>query len=88
MLTIEYPVTMTERGNTEAEAGIADLKAGLSDYVNRVVYRRETIMVTKNGRRVAALVPVEAADLAAAVERGATLEELVPLIAKLRGDAS
>jgi prevent-host-death family protein len=64
MLTIEYPVTMTERGNTEAEAGIADLKAGLSDYVNRVLYRDEVIWVTKNGKRVAALVPVADAEAA------------------------
>lgn len=59
MLTIEYSVTMTESGSTEPEAGIADLKSGLSDYVNRVIYRDEVVWVTKNGRRVAGLAPIE-----------------------------
>lgn len=58
MLTIEYAVTMTER----TEAGIAELKAQLSDFVNRVIYRREVVYVTKNSRRVAALVPIEIAE--------------------------
>ena len=61
MLTIEYPVTMTE-SSTDNEPGIATLKAKLSDFVNRVLYRSDVIYVTKNGRRVAALVPVEVAE--------------------------
>jgi prevent-host-death family protein len=60
MLTIEYAVTMTEPHDTEV--GIADLKAKLSDFVNRVLYRSEVLYVTKNGRRVAAVVPVEVAE--------------------------
>jgi len=43
------------------EVGIREIKARLSDLVNRVIYRDEVIWVTKNGKRVAALVPVEAA---------------------------
>lgn len=57
MLAIEYSVTMTEPPKTDA--GIAELKTSLSDFVNRVIYRREVLYVTKNGKRVAALVPVE-----------------------------
>ena len=72
MLTIEYAVTMTEPHHTEV--GIADLKAKLSDYVNRVIYRREVLYVTKNGRRVAGLVPVEVAERYEAEQRRAERE--------------
>lgn len=60
MLTIEYAVTMTDQ--PEADPGIAEVKARLSDYVNRVIYRDEVVYVTKHGKRVAALVPVEVAE--------------------------
>lgn len=72
MLTIEYAVTMTEPHETEV--GIADLKAKLSDFVNRVIYRREVLYVTKNGRQVAALVPVEVAKAYEAEQRRAERE--------------
>lgn len=60
MLTIEYAVTMTDQ--PEAGPGIAEVKSRLSDYVNRVLYRNEVVYVTKHGKRVAALVPVEVAE--------------------------
>lgn len=60
MLTIEYSVTMTEQPT--GDPGIAELKTRLSDYVNRVIYRRDVVYVTKNGKRVAALVPVDVAE--------------------------
>jgi len=62
MPTIRYAVTMSE--GSSAAVGIAELKAKLSDFVNRVIYRGEVIWITKNGKRVAALVPVEVAELA------------------------
>lgn len=72
IVVIRYPVTMTsEVGN---EVGIRDVKTHLSDLVNRVIYRNETIWVTKNGKRVAALVPVEVAERYAAEEELAALE--------------
>lgn len=59
-MVIRYPVTMaSEAGN---EVGIREVKARLSDLVNRVIYRNEVIWVTKNNRRVAALVPIEVAE--------------------------
>jgi prevent-host-death family protein len=60
MLTIEYAVTMTDQ--PETDPGIAEVKSRLSDFVNRVLYRREVVYVTKHGKRVAALVPVEVAE--------------------------
>ncbi len=55
-----YSVTMAE--DTPQEPGIRDLKARLSDYVNRAVYRDEPVFVTRNGRRLIALVPAEWAE--------------------------
>lgn len=51
---------MTER--TSDDVGIRELKAHLSDLVGRVMFRDEVIWVTKNGKRVAALVPVADAE--------------------------
>lgn len=61
-MAIGYAVTMTER--TSDDVGIRELKAHLSDLVGRVMFRDEVIWVTKNGKRVAALVPVELAEAA------------------------
>lgn len=58
---------MAMTAETLQEVGIRDLSNATSDCVNRVFYRGDVIYVTKNGRRVAALVPlevVEAAELA------------------------
>lgn len=57
---IRYAVTMSEEAMDTV--GIRDAKSGLSDLVNRVIYRAETIWITKNNRRVAALVPIEVAE--------------------------
>ena len=72
MLTIEYDATMTEQ--PERDPGIAELKSGLSDFVNRVLYRSDVIYVTKHGKRVAALVPVEVAEAYEAEQRRASSE--------------
>lgn len=61
---IWYPMVMSI--DIPREPGIRDLKGHLSDYVNRVLYRGDVVWVTKNGRRVAALVPVDAVE---AIER-------------------
>lgn len=53
------------------EPGIGAAKAHLSEYVNRVLYRGDVVWLTKNGRRVAALMPVEDAERLLA-ERDAT----------------
>lgn len=45
------------------------LKARFTDFVNRVLYRNEVLYVTKNGRRVAAVVPVEVAERYEAEQR-------------------
>ncbi len=72
-MVIRYAVTMAD--GVSSEVGIRDLKAHLSDHVNRVIYRDETVWVTKNGKRVAALVPAAWAEqMLADRERAATPE--------------
>jgi prevent-host-death family protein len=66
-----YPVTMAD--GTNSEVGIRDLKAKLSEYVHRVWMRGEVVWVTKNGKRIAALVPVEVAEAVEAAEVLASL---------------
>lgn len=75
-------MTMTEEN--DGTVGIRELKARLSDFVNRVIYRGETIYVTKNSKRVAALVPIEVVDLADAVVAGVEEAKLTELAAKLQ----
>lgn len=69
VVVICYSVAMTSE---DADVGIRDLKTHLSDLVNRVIYRKEIIWVTKNGKRVAALVPPEVAEKYAADRGGET----------------
>jgi len=38
---------------------VADLKSHLSEYLSRVVYRHETIVVTRHGKPIARLAPIE-----------------------------
>ena len=60
LVATAYPVTMTDE--LPAEPGIRELKARLSDYVGRAMHREEPVFVTRNGRRVIALVPAEWAE--------------------------
>jgi prevent-host-death family protein len=55
------------------EVGIRDLSNATSDCVNRVLYRGDVIYVTKNGRRVAALVPLAVVEAAERAEVGAAV---------------
>jgi len=55
-----YPVTMADE--IPQEPGIRELKARLSDYVGRTIHRDEPVFVTRNGKRVVALVPADWAE--------------------------
>jgi prevent-host-death family protein len=48
--------------NTSAEIGIRELRTKLSDVLNDVSVRGQITYVTNHGRRVAAIVPVLAAE--------------------------
>jgi prevent-host-death family protein len=57
------------------ELGVATARRNFADIVNRVIYRREPTVITKNGRQVAAVVPYEALALLAALEAEADIEK-------------
>jgi prevent-host-death family protein len=75
-----YSVTMAM--DLPTEPGIRDLKAHVSDYVNRVIYGRERVRVLKNGRPAVVLVSVEDA------EALAVLDTWPELLAKVREEAA
>jgi prevent-host-death family protein len=62
-------------GKEPEEFGVATARRNFADIVNRVIYRREPTVITKNGRQVAAVVPYEALALLAALEAEADIEK-------------
>ena len=42
---------------------LTEAKSKFSEIINRIIYRKERIIVTKNGRKVALVIPVEENDL-------------------------
>jgi prevent-host-death family protein len=38
---------------------LTEAKSKFSEIINRIIYRKERIVVTKNGRKVAMVIPVE-----------------------------
>ena len=43
----------------ETVFSLTEAKAKFSDIINRIIYRKEKIMITKKGKRVAVIVPIE-----------------------------
>jgi prevent-host-death family protein len=39
---------------------ITEAKSRFSDIINRIIYKKEKITITKNGKRVAVIFPIEA----------------------------
>jgi prevent-host-death family protein len=50
------------------EVSVTDARAGLADIVNRAAYAHESAYLTKQGKRVAAVVPADALELLDRVE--------------------
>lgn len=61
------------------EVAVSDLRKLISEYVNRVVYGGETIILTRHGKRIAKLVPCKEDSAVKGWEkmrrRGALIEE-------------
>ncbi|MBI4005041.1 MAG: type II toxin-antitoxin system Phd/YefM family antitoxin [Gammaproteobacteria bacterium] len=47
---------------------IADARTGLSEIINRTAYRKERVVLTRRGKQVAAVVPIEDLELLEAIE--------------------
>ena len=46
----------------------AAARTGLSEIINRTVYRKERVVLTRRGKQVAAVVPIEDLELLEAIE--------------------
>jgi prevent-host-death family protein len=55
---------------------ITDARDDLADVVNRVAYRHERVMLTRRGRALAVVVPVEDAELLEQLEDAADLDAM------------
>jgi prevent-host-death family protein len=49
--------------STPAAVSVAEARSGLADLLNRVAYGKERLVVTRHGRQLAAIVPIEDLDL-------------------------
>jgi prevent-host-death family protein len=58
------------------EKRISEARESFSDTISRVAYGRERVVLTRHGRRVAAVVPVEDLELLEALEDARDLEEV------------
>jgi prevent-host-death family protein len=56
------------RGYVMTEVSTVDVREQLSELVNRVHYGKERVVVTRRGKRLIALVPVEDLELIEAIE--------------------
>ena len=59
-----------------AERGISEARESFSTTVNRVAFGGERVVLTRHGRRVAAVVPIEDLDLIEALEDARDLDEV------------
>jgi prevent-host-death family protein len=62
-----YNLTMSERR-------ISEVRESFSTTINRVAFGRERVVLTRHGRRVAAVVPIDDFDLLEALEDAADLD--------------
>lgn len=58
-----------------SERRISEARESFSTTINRVAFGGERVVLTRHGRRVAAVVPVEDLDLLEALEDAADLED-------------
>ena len=63
------------------KVSVRQLRQGMSDAMSRVAYQGERIIVERNGRPVAALVPVEDLEAIEALEDRIDLEEAKRILA-------
>ena len=54
---------------TVSAVTVADARGGLAELLNRVAYGKERLVITRHGREIAALVPVEDLHLANRLRR-------------------
>ncbi|MEQ9401934.1 MAG: type II toxin-antitoxin system Phd/YefM family antitoxin [Longimicrobiales bacterium] len=64
----------------------AEARKNLADLLNRVAYARERVVVTRRGRELAALVPVDDASLSERLRSFLASREVVEALGQLEDD--
>lgn len=60
---------MDEVAVEEVDVSLVDFRRGLTEYVNSVAYSGEVVVITRNGKRLARLVPCQGEQLGAEAAR-------------------
>ena len=62
---------------------VADARSGLAELLNRVAYGKERLVITRHGREIAALVPVEDLQLANRLRRFVARKDVARALAEV-----
>ncbi len=62
---------------------VADARSDLADLLNRVAYGKERLVITRHGRELAALVPIEDLQLANRLRRFVARKDVARALAEL-----
>jgi prevent-host-death family protein len=62
---------------------VADARSGLAELLNRVAYGKERLVITRHGREIAAIVPVEDLQLANRLRRFVSRKDVARALADL-----
>ena len=62
---------------------VADARSGLAELLNRVAYGKERLVITRHGREIAAIVPVEDLQLASRLRRFVARKDVARALADL-----
>jgi prevent-host-death family protein len=68
---------------TATAVTVAEARSGLADLLNRVAYGKERLVITRHGRELAAIVPVEDLHLAERLRRFVTRKDVGRAMAAL-----
>ena len=55
--------------DTVPAVSVADVRSGLAEILNRVAYRKERMVITRHGKQLAAIVPIEDLELTGRLRR-------------------
>ena len=62
---------------------VADARSDLADLLNRVAYGKERLVITRHGRELAALVPIEDLQLVSRLRRFVARKDVARALAEL-----
>lgn len=62
---------------------VADARSGLAELLNRVAYGKERLVITRHGREIAAIVPIEDLQLANRLRKFVARKDVARALAEL-----